>query len=82
MRLARMRSCSVFTNTSWCRKIWGKQKWQGYKSWESGCGFCCVIKLITKSSAVAERRGRKAVVSARGCQISRVVQQNRDRITE
>ena len=37
-------------------------------------------RLITKSSAVAEKRGRKAVVSMRGCLISTVVLQRSDRI--
>jgi hypothetical protein len=35
-----------------------------------------------KSSAVAERDGRKAVVSVRGCLISTVVLQKYDRISE
>jgi len=36
--------------------------------------------LITKSSAVEEKRGRKAVVSVRGCLIATVVLRSSDRI--
>ena len=32
MQFARMRSCSVFISTSWCRKVWGKRKWPPHAS--------------------------------------------------
>ena len=49
-------------------------------NWESDSGSCCETRSITKSSVVADRRGRKAVVSVRGCLISTVVLQCSDRI--
>ena len=49
----------------------GKARVASARSWGSGCGSCCAIRSITKSSVVADRS--KAVRPVRGCLKSAMV---------
>src|ERR1700757_3212922 len=82
MQFARMRSYSVFISTSWCRKVWGRRKWQRHESWGSDSGSCCVTKLITKSSVVADNCDRSTVVPMRECLLANMILHSSDRIPE
>src|ERR1700751_5896161 len=41
------------------RKVGASRAWRWHASWESGCGSCCGMRLIIKSSVVADRYNRK-----------------------
>jgi transposase len=50
----------VSTAANWFRKVWGRHAWLWHASWGSGCGSCCGMRLIIRSSVVADR-GNKVV---------------------
>ena len=64
-RHAAILSCGVSIGANWCKRGWEKHAWPWPASWESGCGSCCAIRSITKSSVVVDRS--KAVPPVRGC---------------